>query len=140
MAAAVALSTVVAVAGCGGSGKNTGSTGNSAAASGTTTASSTPTTSSTPPTSSSPAASNSGHVSKSARVASSAYYAFTLAVTHNTAPYLNASQARFAAHCIQKRFLASGFKTQADVEKATHTSGQKVRDILSTCFLNGRYH
>jgi hypothetical protein len=73
-------------------------------------------------------------------VASPAYYTFTLAVTHNTAPYLNASQAKLAAHCIQSRFLAAGFKTQADVEKATNTSGEKVRDILTTCFLKGRFH
>jgi hypothetical protein len=77
-------------------------------------------------------------VSKSARVASSAYYNFALQVTNNSAPYLNANQAKFAAHCIQKRFLAAGFKTQADVAKAAH--GQKVRGILTTCFLNGRFH
>ncbi len=29
---------------------------------------------------------------------------------------------------------ATVIKTQADVEKATHAHGQKVRDILTTCF------
>jgi site-specific recombinase XerC len=77
-------------------------------------------------------------VAKSARIASPAYYNFALAVTNNTASYLSATQAKFAARCIQKRFLAAGYKTQADVEKAAHS--QKVRDILTTCFLKGRDH
>jgi hypothetical protein len=129
--AAVVVSIAVAVGGCGGSSSKTKtSTAATSAASSTSTTSSTPTTS------------NAGHISKSTRVASRAFYAFALQVTNNSAPYLSPSQAKFATHCIQNRFLAAGFNTQADVEKATHsqTHSQKVRDILTTCFLNGRNH
>lgn len=130
-AAAAVVSIAVAVAGCGGSSSKT-----QTSAATTSAASSTPTTVSTPTTS------NAGHISKSARVASPAFYAFALQVTNNSAPYLSASQAKFAAHCIQNRFLAAGFKTQANVEKATNgqSHSQRVRDILTTCFLNGRSH
>jgi hypothetical protein len=130
-AAAVVVSIAVAVGGCGGSSSTTNSsTAAPSAASSTSTTQSTPTTS------------NAGHISQSARVASPAFYAFALQVTDNTASYLSPSQAKFAAHCIQNRFLTAGFKTQADVEKATHsqTHAQRVREILTTCFLNGRSH
>lgn len=127
--AGLVLSIAVAAGGCGGSSSKTTTAGTSAA-------SSTPTTVSTPTTS------NTGHISKSVRVASPAFYAFALQVTNNTASYLSPSQAKFAAHCIQNRFLAAGFNTQADVEKATQsqTHSQRVRAILTTCFLNGRNH
>lgn len=135
IAAALVVLIASVVTGCGSSG------GKSPASTATTSAtSSTPASSSTPTSPSPPTGSTSGHVSRTARVASPAYYRFSLAVTNSTAPYLNSSQASFAAHCIQQRFLAAGFKTQADVERATHTDGQKVRDILTTCFLKGRYH
>lgn len=130
MVAAAVVSVAVAVMGCGGSSSNT-----KASTVATPASSSTPTTSATPST---PSGSNAGQVAKTARVASPAYYDFALQVTNNTASYLSPNQARFAAHCIQNRFLASGFKTQGDVEKAAH--GAKVRDILTTCFLKGRDH
>ena len=127
------VSIAIGVAGCGGSGnKGSGSTSPSPAASSMQTTAATPTTSGTPTTS------NAGHVAKSAQIASSAYYNFALEVTNNTASYLSATQAKFAAHCIQNQFLAAGYKTQADVEKAAN--GQKVHEILTTCFLKGRYH
>lgn len=131
--AVAVVSIAVAVAGCGGSSnKGSGSTSPTPAASSTQTTSGTPTTSATPTTS------NAGHVAKSARIASPAYYNFALAVTNNTVSYLSATQAKFAAHCIQNRFLAAGYKTQADIEKAAND--QKVHEVLTTCFLKGRYH
>lgn len=131
MAAAIVISIAFAVVGCGSS-----STKSKASTATTPAASSTPTTSSTSSTS------DAGHISSSARVDSPAFYNFALQVTDNTAPYLSASQAKFAAHCIQNGFLAAGFKTQADVEKATKSQShsQKVREILTTCFLKGRSH
>ena len=70
------------------------------------------------------------------------FYDFAVQVANTSAPYLSASQANFAAHCIQHRFLAAGFKTEGDVQKATHSQAhsQKVREMLTTCLLNGRYH
>jgi hypothetical protein len=119
--AAVVISTAVAVAGCGSSSNKTKTS-----------------TATTPATSSTPTNSNAGQVPKSARIASPAYYNFALQVTTTSAPYLNASQAKFAAHCIQNRFLSAGFKTQADVERAANS--QKLRDISTTCFLKAQSH
>jgi hypothetical protein len=129
--AAVAISIAVAVGGCGGSSSKT-----------KTSTATTPDASSTPTTLSTPTTSDASHISKSVRVTSPAFYDFAVQVTDGSAPYLSASQAKFAAHCIQNRFLAAGFKTEADVQSATHsqTHSQEVRDILTNCFLNGRYH
>lgn len=137
VAAAAVVSIALALAGCGSSSSNT-----KASTASTPAASTSPPTSSTPTTSSTPSSSSAGHLSKSARVASPAFYDFAVQVANTSAPYLSASQASFAAHCIQSRFRAAGFKTEGDVQKATHSQShsQKVRDILTTCFLKGRYH
>ena len=136
VAAAATVSVALVLAACGSSSSNTkASTASTPASSTAPTTSSTPTTASTPTTSS-------GHISKSVRVASPAFYGFAVQVANTSAPYLSPSQATFAAHCIQQRFQAAGFKTEGDVQKATQSqaNSQKVRDILTTCFLKGRDH
>ena len=137
VAVAAVISIALVLAGCGGSSTNT-----KASTASTPAASTTPNTSSTPTTSTTPSSSSAGHLSKSARVGSPAFYDFAVQVANTSAPYLSASQATFAAHCIQSRFQAAGFRTEGDVQKATYSQshGQKVRDILTTCFLKGRYH
>ena len=110
-----------AVAGCGSS----------------TSTSKTPTATS-PASSSTATSSNSSQLAKSTPIASPAFYSFALQVATNSAPQLNASQTKAAAHCFQKGFLAAGFRTQGDLEKGTN--GDKERAITVRCILKAQSH
>jgi hypothetical protein len=70
--------------------------------------------------------------------ASSTFYNFALLVATNSAPQLSASQTKVAAQCFQKRFLAAGFKTQGDLEKASN--GEKERGITVKCIVTAEGH
>jgi hypothetical protein len=110
-----------AVAGCGGANSNT----------------QTPT-ATTPASSGTSTSSNPSQLPKSIHIASPAFFNFAHQVATSSAPQLNASQAEFAAHCFQTRFLAAGFKTQGDLEKSSN--GDKERGITTTCILKAQSH
>jgi len=95
-------------------------------------------TATTPAASSTPTTSNSSQLPKSTPIASPAFYNFALLVATNSAPQLSASQTKVAAQCFQKRFLAAGFKTQGDLEKASN--GEKERGITVKCIVTAEGH